>query len=78
MPEEPQDASESIEQKDDVNVSIFTSKDDMEAHRVQQAIDSICRTCEWFNHRLQVCRKCGCSMNGESVHRRSNCPIGKW
>ena len=78
MPEQPQDASESIEQKDDVNVSIFTSKDDMEAHRVQQAIDTICAYCEWFNNSLKVCRKCGCSMTGESVHKRTNCPILKW
>lgn len=78
MPEQPQDASESIIKNDDVNVSLYASKEDMEAARVQQAIDTICKTCEWFNHRLQVCKKCGCSMNGESVYRRTNCPIMKW
>ena len=78
MPEQPQDASESIIKKDDVNVSIHTSKEAMEAARVQQAIDTICTRCEWYNNSLQVCRKCGCSMTGESVHRRTNCPIMKW
>lgn len=39
---------------------------------------SICKTCPFFNHRQQRCKKCGCIMTLKTTLERAKCPIDKW
>ena len=39
---------------------------------------AICNTCEFFNKRLQKCKKCGCFMHLKTTLRQAKCPVDKW
>ena len=47
----------------------------------QETIDQrleICRSCEFFKHGSQRCKKCGCFMKLKTELEQARCPIGKW
>lgn len=39
---------------------------------------NICNQCEYKNHVLGICKKCGCLLREKAKHTRASCPIGKW
>jgi hypothetical protein len=38
----------------------------------------ICQTCDFFRHKSQTCRKCGCFMKLKTTLEKAKCPVGKW
>jgi hypothetical protein len=38
----------------------------------------ICRSCNWFRHSTEQCKKCGCFMKLKTRLVNANCPLGKW
>jgi len=78
MNEKPQDAPESINKKDVVFLDMFNPKERRSDSAVAEGRMDICRSCEFFNHRVQQCTKCGCFMKLKTKLDRAHCPVGKW
>ena len=38
----------------------------------------ICNGCEFFRHKTQQCKKCGCFMKLKTTLYNARCPLGKW
>lgn len=38
----------------------------------------ICSTCEFYRHRTNQCRKCGCFMKLKTQLENARCPLKKW
>lgn len=74
----PQDAPESNNERDVVFLDMFKpSQPRAASDKVAERLE-ICRSCEFFNNRLQQCTKCGCFMKLKTKLDRAHCPIGHW
>lgn len=78
MPEQPQDAPESNNEKDVTFLSLFDPREPRTPSELKEDRLAICRSCEFFNHRLEQCTKCGCFMRLKTTLNRAHCPIQKW
>ena len=39
---------------------------------------SICKSCDFFNHTLRICKECHCFMPAKVLIKSSSCPKNKW
>lgn len=78
MPEQPQEPSEATNRKDVTFLSLFNPKELRSDSSLREDRLAICRSCEFFNHRLEQCTKCGCFMKLKTTLERAHCPIQKW
>jgi hypothetical protein len=56
-----------------VNPNQPKSSDELIATRLE-----IFKSCNWFRHSTQQCKKCGCFMKLKTRLVNANCPLGKW
>lgn len=78
MSEKPQDAPGANNKKDVQFLSLFNPKEPRSDSQLKEDRLAICRSCEFFNHRLEQCTKCGCFMRLKTTLERAHCPIQKW
>lgn len=76
--EKPQDAPESIRNKDVNFLSLFDPREPRSEVELQQARLEICKQCPWLNPIGMRCRQCGCFMTLKSTLRQAKCPLEKW
>jgi hypothetical protein len=68
-----------MEVSDDVKFTdLFDPKKPRSNRELIESRLEICNQCEWFNKRLQKCRKCGCFMQLKTTLQQAKCPIERW
>jgi hypothetical protein len=66
-------------ENDDVRVwDLLNFKSPRSKAELKEERLNICRGCEFFNSRLEKCKKCGCFMKLKVSLKNAKCPIGKW
>lgn len=77
-PGKPQEARRGDETKDVTFFSLLNPKEPRSDSELAESRLAICRTCDFFNLRLEKCTKCGCFMKLKTTLERAKCPIGHW